>query len=129
MFAVIINIFRLKNSVVEPEPELFAFAEPEFHSGSGWIWIWIQNKTEYKSLTKSKYQNEMTTFWDTMLLLALKRQDFVEKIFSAPNVIWIRLRICIRDLNFSKVGRGTISDDTRYYWYQYKKIILEIGLT
>jgi len=35
MLAVIINIFRLKNSVVEPEPELFAFAEPEFHSGSG----------------------------------------------------------------------------------------------
>ncbi len=33
--AVIINIFHLKNSVVEPEPELFAFAEPKLYSGSG----------------------------------------------------------------------------------------------
>ena len=35
MLAVIFNIFRLKNSVVEPEPELFAFAEPEWNSVSG----------------------------------------------------------------------------------------------
>jgi hypothetical protein len=30
MLAVIINIFRLKNIVVEPEPQLSAFAEPEY---------------------------------------------------------------------------------------------------
>ncbi len=59
------------SGVVEPspEPQLFSLAEPDL--------IRIQHKMKYKNQI---IENEK--FWETVLLLTLKMQDFVQFFFS-----------------------------------------------
>jgi len=53
---------RVNSSFGDPDPELFAFAESEL---------------DPKKFSQTQYK----TFWARMLLLRLKRQDFVKTIF------------------------------------------------
>jgi hypothetical protein len=67
----------------------------------------VQHKIEYQKSTK-----ETTTFWETTLLLTLKRQDGVPFIFVV--VVWVRFRIFVdpepeaeTEPKLFQVGTGT----------------------
>jgi hypothetical protein len=56
-----------------------------------------------------KSNNDMATFWAKILLLTLKRQDFIfENYFRkiVINMVSIQIRNWNRKRNFSKVGTG-----------------------
>jgi hypothetical protein len=67
-------------SELESEPQLFCLSGTGMHSGSV-FGSGSDIKRIFKQSKKSKIKNEMTTFWETLLLPTLKRQDFVQFVF------------------------------------------------
>jgi hypothetical protein len=55
----------------EPEPQCIPFPvpDPDLHPCN------IKNTVEYKSQKRKQIENEMTTFWETMVFLTVKKQD------------------------------------------------------
>jgi len=105
-------IFYFWCSVVEPEPqvpELFDSAEPdpEPECIPDPVSYPVPDPTWNRTKVK-KPNNEVTTFWVTMLLLTLKSQDLVKRKFSWKKCaykFWILIRTWIlsRNRNFFKV--------------------------
>jgi hypothetical protein len=64
-------------SVADPDPTFHFDADPDptFHFDADPVWIRIQHKMEYKG---HKIKNVSPAFWDAMLRLTLKRQDYVK---------------------------------------------------
>jgi hypothetical protein len=65
-------------SVVEPEPQEpqhFAVAEPEFIQEPD-----LDLDPTLNGIQKVKIRGQLSSFWETMLLLTSKRQDFVQII-------------------------------------------------
>ncbi len=54
----------------------------DFHFDADPVWIRIQHKMEYKG---HKIKNVRPIFWETMLLLTLKRQDYVQFLLLLKN--------------------------------------------
>ncbi len=70
--------------IVEPKPDpvgagtiCLSGTITRMHSGSG-----FESEAEIKSRKSQKYKYEIPTFWATMPLLTLKRQDFYKKHFK-----------------------------------------------
>ncbi len=69
---------------MEPELQLFFLAEQNrnafrFRNRN---WFRMQHKMEYKD---KKITNESPTFWETMLLVTLERQGFVQLFLLLKN--------------------------------------------
>jgi hypothetical protein len=86
--------------------QLLPYRNRNLHAFRFWFRIWIQHKMEYKSQKGKKIKIEMTSFWETVLLLRLKRQEFF--LLKLLNLVWLRFRPEPEPKFFLKVGTGTL---------------------